>query len=238
MLQKGEIFFLRDYNTIQKKTVLKPYGIIWDMDNTILQSHIDFHRMHKEVCDYLREKQVLVSGYASLTTVETLMAMECFPHYEPSWGEVAWQIVRRVEADGMSNASLEPGIVEVLLALASEVHMMVLTNNSQVPAEVGLARNQVAHFFDGVWGRECVPELKPASGGVKHILTQFPWVAHWLLIGDACIDARACQGQGVAFAGYQGSRREALSSYGPVLMFDRWHADCAEKILAYFHSCK
>lgn len=224
----------------QKTEKRKPYGIIWDMDNTILQSHIDFRLLHREVCGYLAEKQLLIPDYEKKTTAEVLMEIKQLPHYRPEWEQNAWQIVGQIEALGMKDAQLEPGVEQALVPLSSQTHMVVLTNNSQIPAELGLARNGVDCLFDGIYGRESVPDLKPSSLGVEEILAQFPWVppANWVFIGDAGIDARAAIGAGVAFASYTGSRKEDLTPYQPVLQFECWQPDCGEKILAYLQGKK
>ncbi len=216
----------------------KLYGIIWDMDNTILQSHIDFSLLHARVCSYLREKEILTPDYENITTAETLMKMKAFPHYKETWGKAAWDIVRQVEKQGMTDAKLEPGVKEVLAALSSEVCMVVLTNNSQQPAELGLAENGVTHLFEKIYGRESVPDLKPSSLGVEAILRENPEIPakRWLLLGDAAIDARAAIGAGVAFGSYMGSRQENLAVYRPVVQFDAWSEESATEILRYFHN--
>lgn len=213
----------------------KSYGIIWDMDNTILQSHIDFRLLHKKVCSFLAEKHLLVPDYIQKTTAEVLMEIKKFPQYDPAWERAAWDIVRDVERMGMINAKLEPGIHEVLTALSSEVYQVVLTNNSQLPAETGLAENHITDLFDNIWGRESVPDLKPSSLGVAQILEAYPLPSeNWLLIGDAGIDARAAAGAGVAFGGYSGSRQEDLACYQPVVQFDCWQPSCVREILRFF----
>ena len=219
----------------QKVAAPKPYGIIWDMDNTLLRTHIDFRLLHKRVCSYLAEKNLLIPDYAQKTTAEVLMEIKSFPHYEPAYGLAAWDIVRQVEKMGMEGAKLEPGVLEVLAALFLEAHMVVLTNNSQAPAEMGLSENGVTDLFDGIYGRESVPDLKPSSLGVKQILQAFSHVSpgHWLLIGDAGIDARAAMGAGVAFGSYQGSRQEDLRSYQPVVEFHQWGPESAKEVLRF-----
>lgn len=214
----------------------KSYGIIWDMDNTILQSHIDFRLLHKRVCQYLREKAILTADYEGLTTAETLMKMKEFPHYEEAWGNAAWDIVRQVEQLGMTGAKLEPGVKEVLTALSPQVYMVVLTNNSQVPAETGLAENNITHLFDDIFGRESVPDLKPSSLGVVQILQSYPGICaeNWLLIGDAGIDARAAIDAGIAFGSYTGGRQEDLTAYQPIMQFHQWNQKSAAEILRYF----
>ncbi|MCI8335562.1 MAG: HAD family hydrolase [Peptococcaceae bacterium] len=221
--------------TQQKLAVPKPYGIIWDMDNTLLRTHIDFRLMHKRVCSYLAEKNLLVPDYAQKTTAEVLMEMKSFPYYDADYGAAAWSIVRDVEKMGMEEAKLEPGVLEVLAALSQEAHMVVLTNNSQVPAEMGLIENGVIELFDGIYGRESVPDLKPSSAGVLQILGIFSHVPreNWLLVGDAGIDARAAIGAGIAFGSYTGSRQEDLAIYRPVVQFCAWQPDCAREIINF-----
>ena len=213
----------------------KAYGVIWDMDNTILRSHIDFLRLHQEVCAYLRTKDVLVPDYQKKTTAEVLMDMKQFPHYQAAWGKIAWDIVREIEKEGMMRAQLEPGIQQVLSRLQQKTNMVILTNNSQLPAETGLKENGIDHLFDAIFGRESVPDLKPSSLGVQQILNQFSWIPlqNWLLLGDAGIDARAAISARVAFGGYVGGRQENLQPYHPVLQFSSWQPHCADEIIAY-----
>lgn len=189
---------------------MKYKGIMFDMDNTILKSKIDFGKM-KYAC-----KQILLDNnvhkWTNLDDLKTTSQLiEVGKEYERQFGEEN-KIVEKMlaaatlcEIEGMKEATLEEGAFRVLQSLAKEKLLVILTNNATVAAKEALLETGVSCFFERIFGRDCLPALKPSPLGVKRILQQYPHLepSDWAMIGDSWIDGKAAVGAGVDFIGYQ-----------------------------------
>jgi len=193
----------------KKKDEVK--ALIFDMDNTLLQSNINFSEMKKDLFTYLNEEGLLAS-YLELSehTCATLIELAKTKGMTSSQEEVVWAICERHEVVGMQDAGLEEGAHELLQALATRFTLTILTNNAQEAAEKALKTTGISKYFDMVVGREKVKELKPSSKGVQYILGCYPQIPpeKWIFIGDAWIDGKAAQGAEVLFISYKGNVQE------------------------------
>ena len=196
----------------------RKYGIIFDMDNTLLHSVINFSLMKQRACEIMDKYGI--SHDASLS----VSAMVNTAHTTEAAKEEIWREIQQIEDIGGKNAELEPGIKELLPKLHSEFILAILTNNTQKSAVDMLAANKIQNYFDMAAGRETVPEAKPSPAGYIHIMKSFPDKTRWLAIGDALIDAQGAIGAGIPFISYEGSRQENWANHGitPPLTFSRW----------------
>jgi phosphoglycolate phosphatase len=182
-------------------------GIIFDMDNTLIQSNIDFARMKQEVYRYLTDYEVLPSNldlHRQTTSTLIEMATETKGMTNERLQDV-WDIAKRFEQHGMQNAMLEPGVMECLIELHRTYHIVVLTNNSVDAANTALAQNKIYQYFKMIVGREQVTSLKPAPDGFLYILECYPDITpqEWISVGDAWIDGKASAEAGVDFIAYR-----------------------------------
>jgi phosphoglycolate phosphatase len=181
-------------------------GIIFDMDNTLLGSNIDFLAMKNELYNYFVGENVLPADLSldhhTCATVIGLAQQNAISEIQE---EHMWNIAEKHEMVGMRGAALEPGVRELLQHLKDQLVMVVLTNNAQAAAERALTDTGIYHYFDLIVGREKMKVLKPSSSGVKYILDSYPDIQsnHWISIGDSWIDGKAAQDAGVAFICYQ-----------------------------------
>ena len=187
-------------------------GIIFDMDNTLLRSTIDFPAMKKEVFQFLTYREVLPE-HLDLTRHTTATLIEAAKNSTRMTGrllEQVWEIVRKHETSGMKGACLEPGVAELLEKLNGKVRLAVITNNSGHAAESALRENGIFHYFDCVVGREMVKSIKPSPDGVFYVLAKFPPISaeEWISVGDSWIDGKAAAQAGVKFISYRGDIRE------------------------------
>ncbi|MFD2673077.1 HAD family hydrolase [Marinicrinis sediminis] len=184
-------------------------GIIFDMDNTLLRSRIDFEAMKMETYAFLvRHHRLPASLDLGMHTTSTLIAMAMEKEaMDDQLLQQLWEIPMKYEVAGMKEAELEPGIRDILIALKQrKIPLVVVTNNSIVAAKKALERNDIFTYFDNVIGRETVQALKPAPDAFLHVLNLYPDTQpdDWLSVGDAWIDGRASIDAGIPFLAYRG----------------------------------
>lgn len=182
-------------------------GIIFDMDNTVLRSKIDFDAIKYELFNFLITEGILESSFPiKLHTSSTIIELV---QRSTDWcnetKEVIWDICERFEEIGMREAVLEDGAKELIEQLYEKYHLVILTNNSQFAAKTALEKTEIYQYFQHVVGREQMEYLKPSPSGVLYILNQYRKIRpeNWLSIGDAWVDGKASLDVGVNFLAYQ-----------------------------------
>lgn len=184
-------------------------GIIFDMDNTLLSSAINFDAMREEIFAHLTAANVLPADLSMTEhTSSTLIAhAQRTAHWNEELQRTVWDIAKKHEILGMENAALEPGVQDVLLRLNGNCKLAVLTNNSHSAAMAALTGHGIDRYFDIIIGREQMAFMKPAADGVRMIMNTFADIhmKEWLSIGDAWIDGKASQEAGVTFIAYNGN---------------------------------
>lgn len=187
-------------------------GIIFDLDNTILRSRIDFPRMKAEVFRCLAESGAVRENFPvhEHTTATLIEHARRSGVLQAERERAIWEIVSRFEEEGMRGAALEPDAARVLGLLRPSCRLVILTNNSYAAARLALQANRIDGYFEQIVGREQAVELKPSPAGVRYILGMYPQLpaSRWLSVGDAWIDGKAAQDAGVRFLAYRGNRRE------------------------------
>jgi phosphoglycolate phosphatase len=183
-------------------------GIIFDMDNTLLKSKIDFAAMKLETFRFLVSRGLLsrpldISKHTTSTLIEE--AAKTGGMTEELVAEM-WEIPRRFEMEGMKGAELEDGVAETLEELKGKYRMAVVTNNSNIAAEAALRDHDILDFFDVVVGRETMSSLKPSPAGFHYILDRCSDISagEWISVGDSWIDGKASMTAGIRFISYQG----------------------------------
>jgi phosphoglycolate phosphatase len=187
-------------------------GIIFDMDNTLLRSKINFNLMKQSIYRLLADHEILPSTlnldeYTASTLIEQAKSSENFSKEVEA---KVWEAVTAVEQEGMAGADLEPGVKEVLTKLHETYPLIIYTNNSGTAALAALRETGIDHYFEHIVGREQMDALKPSPSGIHFILSQYKDIPdrHWLMVGDSWIDGKAAQDGGVVFIAYQGNSEE------------------------------
>ncbi|PZE21422.1 HAD family hydrolase [Paenibacillus xerothermodurans] len=181
-------------------------GIIFDMDNTLLRSNIDFAEMKLEIFRYLVERRVLpadmpIKEHTTATLIEHAKQLRLAPELERD----VWAIAAKHELAGMKEAGLERGAAPFLASLSGEFTLTVVTNISHAAALQALEQTGLAHFFDIIAGREQMAALKPSPSGFHYVMERCRAVRHdrWISVGDAWIDGKAANAAGIPFLSYQ-----------------------------------
>ncbi|REE94615.1 phosphoglycolate phosphatase [Paenibacillus taihuensis] len=200
-------------------TSYKVKGIIFDMDNTILRSKINFGAMKEAVFQCLVGNELLHGDFpiTDHTTSTILEHVQRTTHWNAALQVELWDILKEHELLGMQNAELEQGAREVLQLLHGTFKMVIMTNNSDAAALSALSEHGIDHYFDTIIGREQMKFMKPAPDGLFAILAKYPELSpdDWISVGDAWIDGKASQGAGVKFIAYRADS-EKMKSRGVI----------------------
>lgn len=186
-------------------------GIMFDMDNTLLQSRIDFKAMKADIFSFLVENKVLSEDFpVQEHTSSTMMLYVRKQGIDAELDRAMLDIAVKHELIGMEDAGLEQGVVELLDMLHHRYKLVVVTNNAYDAAVKALNITGVAHYFDMIVGRDQMTAMKPSPSGFQYVLDEFKHIApnEWLSIGDAWIDGRASIDAGVPFISYVTSMDE------------------------------
>ena len=208
--------------------------IIFDMDNTLIHSHLDFPLMKTETLRLLREDGHEPDEELALT--QTMKICRESGRLSPAYEALIWRRVEEIEYAGLENANVEPGIEQALEFLRPRAHLVALTNTKEEAALVCLRKLGLDRLLERIMGRGGAPQLKPAPGGMLALLALYPHLkaADTLAVGDAIIDVQAARGAGLRFCAYNRSRAEdwPQGELKPDLQLYRWDEEAARQLLA------
>lgn len=209
--------------------------IIFDMDNTIIESKIDFPLMYKDVHRFLREVGIPFDDTIWISKV--LADLEYHPQMTPDLWNAIWQRINDIETEGLLAAVLENNANYILDKLAGNVRMAILTNNVHQAAIDILKKLDVYHYFEVVAGRGVVPELKPSPNGMLYILDKAQGVTppEAMSIGDAINDGCAATAAGIDFIAYNTSHIEnwQRAPYAPMHYLRGWNEDSLQMLMSF-----
>ncbi len=210
--------------------------IIFDMDNTILRSRIDFPRMKQAVHDILDEHGL--GCYKRHSVAFSMNAYTESADYDPELAERMWREISLIEDEGLRQAVLEPGAAEALAYLGQYAELATLTNNTEMNLADNLGRLGLLPYLSCVAGRGTVPKLKPAPDGLLWVLAHYPGLtaADVLSVGDAMNDAYASRAAGMGFVAYNNSRAQNWEFWQvePLLRLTDWDRESCDRLRALF----
>ncbi|MBO8173013.1 MAG: HAD family hydrolase [Bacillaceae bacterium] len=180
-------------------------GILFDLDNTLLQSRIDFFAMKKELYEKLLDKSIFEPFDWKHNTPSQIIELARNKGIDPETEAMIWETVTRFEEEGMRDAALSPGVPEMLQFLSQQgIVLTVVTNNAHSAAVKALKETGIVSFFDRIAGREQMKALKPSPSGIEYILAGYPDIrrSEWLYVGDSWIDGRASELAGISFVAF------------------------------------
>ena len=167
--------------------------VVFDLDNTLVHSRIDFLGIRQAIIARLLEVGALDTPPADPRVRAIPEWLDLAAAYDARLADELWQVVDQFEREGMLHGTVETDARETLDRLASAgLRLAVLTNNSLGSAEAALARFDLRTPLELVLARNVVPALKPSGVGVAQ--------AHAALgggpttvVGDSWIDGMATQ---------------------------------------------
>ena len=180
---------------------------IFDLDNTLIHSRINFAAIRSAIVTRLLEAGAIDQAPVDPRLRAIPEWLELAAEFDPAVAAELWQIVEQYERDGMVHGTVEADARPTLERLqAAGQRLAVLTNNSVSSAEAALERFDLRAPFELVLARERVSALKPAGAGVAQ--------AHGVLgggptfmIGDSWIDGLAAEraAVGARFVAFRGN---------------------------------
>ena len=193
-------------------------ALVFDMDNTVLGSHIDFAAIRRALGAMLRETGATDESDEALRrhAIGELVARGAAHDAArgTAMGPRMWEIIAAHETEGLRDAAALDGAADVLGTLRARGHRLaILTNNSRAGASVALEAAGLAHAAETVVTRDDVPAMKPASDGVVEALRRLGAPGGAYVIGDSWIDGAAAHGAGARFIAYRRTADD-LRSHG------------------------
>ena len=163
-------------------------GVIFDLDGTLVDSHLDFDR--------IRAEMGFEPGVPVLETIDTLPEKDA---------QRCWEILERHEQAGFQRAKLMPGVREVLVALDQRnILQALVTRNSRRIAEATLERFSLR--FDPIVAREDAAP-KPDPEAIEKILALWSFKPDQVaIVGDFRFDIEAGHRAGVRTVLFTGGR--------------------------------
>lgn len=192
---------------------------MFDMDNTLLASKIDFPKMKLRCLNLLQDYQV--DGWQELGGHATASEMIELAK-ERGKNDIVkemFTLIEGIEKEGMKEALLEPGALEVVQHLAKEKTLVIVTNNATTAAIYALERLNIASYFTDIYGRDRLLAMKPAPDSLRSVLARYPQLKRdeWVMVGDSWIDGQAAKTVGIPYICYNGSRRSHEEKQIPML---------------------
>ena len=183
--------------------------IVFDFDNTLVHSRIDFVGIRRELLDLLRERghpeavgpELARDRLARLSIGEIIVAGAA---HDPPGEPEAWRIGLEYETAGMVAATVEPDARSTLDELREHgFRLTVMTNNARPATLAALDLFDLRSAFDLVLTRDEVP-MKPDPAGIVQAMTTFDASGgRTVMIGDSWLDGAAAMRASVPFVGFR-----------------------------------
>jgi phosphoglycolate phosphatase len=167
--------------------------VVFDLDNTLVHSRIDFMGIRQAVIRRLVEVGALDEVPPDPRVRAIPEWLDLAAAHDPDLAAELWTVVDQFERDGMVHGTVESDARATLDRLASAgLRLAVLTNNSVGSAEAALERFDLRTPFELVLAREVVPALKPDGRGVVQAHAALGG-GPTFVVGDSYIDGLATQ---------------------------------------------
>ena len=183
-------------------------ALIFDMDNTLIGSRIDFPAIRRSLIALLRtagaagQADDVLMRYA-LAHLIALGAAHDRVHGTALTRRM-WEIIETHESDGLQDALPLDGAGEVLATLrARGFRLAIVTNNGRAGALDALRAAALLDLVDVIVARDDVPALKPAGDGVAEAARRLGAIERTYVIGDSWIDGAAAAACGARFIAYR-----------------------------------
>jgi phosphoglycolate phosphatase len=186
-------------------------GIVFDLDNTLVHSQIDFAGIRRDLGALLLESgavsEPIVTEGPKRRSIGQII--ELGERYDAEHGTKLspemWALVEEYERAGMRLATIEPDAAPTLAELRRRGHPLgVLTNNARPAAFEALRKFGLLPYLDPVLGREDIPAMKPSPSGLLVARERFgPRAGRLIMVGDSYLDGLAAKGSGCPFIAFR-----------------------------------
>jgi len=181
-----------------------PEIIIFDLDNTLVQSRIDFVKLRNALTHFVQENDLLNGRqFHNMPISKILAAIEDSSGLESTASRQAWEIVEEYENEGMIKATVSDDVVPSLVRIRKlGIKTAVFTNNSNNSAAPVLDKFQLGPF-DIVKTRDNVKAMKPSGFGLLDIVQVLSGsLERTYFVGDSYVDGLCAQDAGIKFIAF------------------------------------
>jgi len=185
--------------------LVPPSIVVFDLDNTLVHSRIDFLGIRNAIIDRLLQARILTELPDNPRSRAIPEWLELAAEHDPMLASELWVLVDQFERDGMVHGTVEADARATLDRLAGAGYRLaVLTNNSVGSAEAALDRFDLRGPMDLVLARERVQALKPNGTGVVQAHAALGG-GPTFVVGDSYIDGLAARRAniGARFIGFR-----------------------------------
>ena len=201
-------------------------ALIFDLDNTLIDSHIDFLGLRHHLIDLLYKKGPSTQTRDELVRLALPELVSLGSQVNLGLADQMWQIIGEAERQGLEHATVIPSALEVVASLSERGYQLaLLTNNARAGVADRLRPLDLERHFKVMATRDEVPALKPHPDGIVYIVNRLARVSRFYLIGDAWIDAQAARDAGARFIGF-GTKEASVRDRG--LPIWKWIMDLRE----------
>jgi len=165
--------------------------VVFDLDNTLVHSRIDFPGIRRVIIERLLAVGALAEAPADPRVRAIPEWLDFAAAFDSDLATELWESVDAFERAGMLDGTVEGDARATLDDLrASDYRLAILTNNSLLSAVAALDRFDLRAPLDLVLARSVVPALKPSGAGVLQAHTQLGG-GPTFVVGDSYIDGLA-----------------------------------------------
>ncbi len=170
--------------------IIKNYKlIIWDFDGTIVNLHINWNKLKKEVADILSFDQE-----DNLSLNELIYCGEDFVSRE-----YIFDIIKEYEL--RAGYSVNDGVLNMILYFyRNNLKQCIFSDNLYETIKRILSNLQIFDIFDLIISKESVKRFKPDSEGLKKILKHYDLERDKILfVGDSWKDEIVAKNESIKF---------------------------------------
>ena len=183
-------------------------ALIFDLDNTLIGSRIDFPAIRRSLIALLRAAGAVDEADDVLARHPLAQLVAIGTAHDGAHGTTLtlrmWEVIEAHEVDGLRDALPLDGARDVLGVLrARGFRIAILTNNSRAGALDALRAAQLIDRAEVIVARDDVRALKPAGDGVTEAARRLGQVERLYVIGDSWIDGAAAAAAGARFIAYR-----------------------------------
>jgi phosphoglycolate phosphatase len=188
-------------------------ALVFDMDNTLIGSRIDFAALRRSVIALLRAAGAVHQPDQALMPLALAQLIAIGSAHDCTHGTTLasrlWEIVETHEAAGLRDAPPLDEAGQILTALrARGFRIAILTNSGREGALGALRLAGLIDCAETIVARDDVRAIKPAGDGVGEAVRRLGDVERVYMIGDSWIDGAAAAEAGARFIAYRRAARD------------------------------
>jgi phosphoglycolate phosphatase len=178
--------------------------IVFDFDNTLVHSKIDFAGIRRDLIALLRASGHPAAVDDRLAPLSIGQIIEAGTEHDPTVHAEGWRIVLEYETAGMVAATVEEDAATTLQQLRELGYQLaVMTNNARPATIAALELFNLHDSFDLIVTRDEVA-MKPSPDGILHAMRTFDAPAsRTVMIGDSWMDGAAASRAATLFIGFR-----------------------------------